>query len=234
MVFLGRLEFGDCMYYIGLWGRPLPRRHTVVDSLLAKGLQQYFFFMNTVKSIPRAIDFIQCFVLFSYENAWSNWTWQLLDLKSCFLALLPLYPFTQKTLCHHWFNSSLITSISISDPSKVWSSLSMHFPLQSHNTLQAQNNGYLFPPARFPETGFRELPCVYLSLHSNKHPSVTHTHRKPKALNSCLFSPAGWRCTWLSAWARIRDAGEAWHVEVSTHKTASTCTLLRYSKEVQS
>lgn len=156
-----------------------------------------------------------------------------LILSPVFLLSLPLYPFTQKTPRHHWFNSSLITSISISDPSKVWSSLSMHFQLQSYNTLQALNNGYLFPPAGFPETGFRELPCVYLSLHSSKHPSVTHTVRKPKALNGCLSSPAGWPCTWLPAWARIRDVGEVWHVDFRTHKTASTCALLRSSPEAQ-
>lgn len=189
MGFHGRLESGNCMYLPHCITKVAIAMNAVVASLLAKGLQCFCFsFSWTLSSqFQGKSGFLQCFVLFSYENSWSNWTWQLLDLESCFLYILS----SKKPLCHHWFSSSLITSISISDPSKVWSSPSMHFPLQSHNTLQALNNGYLFLPARFPETGFRELPCVYLSLHSNKHPSVTHTQRKPKALNGCLFSPAG-------------------------------------------
>lgn len=42
MGFFGRLEFGDCMYRLLRWSL-LPHRNTVLESLLAKGLQQYFF-----------------------------------------------------------------------------------------------------------------------------------------------------------------------------------------------
>lgn len=109
----------------------------------------------------------------------------------------------------------------------------MHFPLQTPNTVQALNNGYLFPPVRFPEIGFRELPCVSLSLYSSKNPSVTHTHRKPKALNGYLFLLAGWPCTWLSAWVRIRELWRGASCNLSTNKTAWICALLRSCKEVQ-
>lgn len=227
MRFLDRLEFGDCMHYIGLLRWPLPCRNTVIDSLHAKGLQQYFFFLM-VWSIPGEIGFslVFCFAFLWYFliqlNLTTPWSWVLFSCSPASIF------FDSKNLYHHWFNSSLITSISISDPSKVWSSLSIHFPLQSQYFISSEQ--WVFPPARFPETGFRELPCVCLSLYS-KHLSVTH---KPKALNGCLFSPAGWPCTWLSALVRIRDAGEMCHVHLSIHKTASTCTLLRSFKEVKS